>query len=105
IYIKGGYMPMTEYLSYIGETPEQWNMTAEQAAETSLFENNGDISLPKVGETLLYFLNDGGDAVPDGAYVRYSEFYWKNGVYFNSDANNPLTFTGSELVDAIHKFN
>ncbi len=80
-------------------------MTAEQAAETSLFENNGDISLPKVGETLLYFLNDGGDAVPDGAYVRYSEFYWKNGVYFNSDANNPLTFTGSELVDAIHKFN
>ena len=53
IYIKGGYMPMTEYLSYIGETPEQWNMTAEQAAETSLFENNGDISLPKVGETLL----------------------------------------------------
>ncbi|WP_456113025.1 hypothetical protein [Ruminococcus sp.] len=105
IYIKGGYMPMTEYLSYIGETPEQWNMTAEQAAETSLFENNGDISLPKVGETLLYFLNDGGDAVPDGAYVRYSEFYWKNGVYFNSDANNPLTFKGSELVDAIHKFN
>lgn len=105
IYIKGGYMPMTEYLSYIGETPEQWNMTAEQAAETSLFENNGDISLPKVGETLLYFLNDGGNTVPDGAYVRYSEFYWKKGVYFNSDANNPLTFKGSELVDAIHKFN
>ena len=41
--------------------------------------------------------------MPDGAYVRYSEFYWKNGVYFNSDANNPLTFTGSELVDAIQQ--
>ena len=68
LYLPGGYMPLSDYIEQNSQQDAYSHMTASEIAETTLFDSNNRIVFPTEGERYLFFLKNGSDTIPDGAF-------------------------------------
>lgn len=66
VYVPGGYMPSDEYFAiYPDRKPYDGDYT--------VYDSAGIDETPEIGDVYRFFLDRGGDGIPDGAYVLASE--------------------------------
>lgn len=94
VYEKGGYIPLSEYLALYPELSSMFPITDEEIQNMTCFDPDMQETSSALGETCLYFLQEGSSAVPAGAYQYVS----------NADVSR-YQWNGSSLVNVLYRSN
>lgn len=91
IYESGGYVPLSEFLTLYPECNSMIEMPEEAIQNVTCFDSGEQITSSIQGESCLYFLKEGTDIIPAGAYLytgntddsRYqgNDPNWENVLY------------------------
>ncbi len=102
VYLEGGYMPLADYIAQNDAGDAFAEMTSEEIAETTVFCKGNKRFVPNVGDSYLFFLNEGDAAFPYGAHVPAvfadGALYKQSGEEFYTIAANTRAFTHDELT-------
>ena len=103
VYIPGGFMSLTDYISENDLNGYYDDMTPEEIAVSTVYEPSPEGFEPFVGMRYLFFLSSGGYSIPDGAYfpgsIDYFSLYRPRGTYYSPISSYLDVLTQEELAE------
>lgn len=96
IYIPGGYMPVSEF--------ERLNNTEISSyGKDYIYISGGNKNHQNIGDIRMFFINDGGKYIPDGAFELTTKndisIFQARGSEYISSGNNALKFNIKNLLN------
>ncbi len=96
IYIPGGYMPVSEFESLN-------NIEISSYGKEYIYSSGGNKNHQTIGDIRIFFINDGGKYIPDGAFELTTKndvsIFQASGGKYISSGNNALRFNIKSLLN------